>query len=154
MQQKIIKLRQHPSISRRLSDTIELDLTDEKTCLSFCKNNDPTLSKILKLNESQLEELIEILSNNLNDSIKSLDLERETKNLEWITRWIYCLLACLLLPLEPDVHNSLRMIARSCITIISRLTSIANTSEDLLLPWKLIIVVIAINFQQFDLLSL
>lgn len=154
MQQRIIEIRKDPTVNRRLSQSQELDLNDEEACINFCKSNDPMLSTILILNQGQLEELIEILSNSLNDSIEASEFQPETTRLEWITKWIYALLACLRSPLDPEVHNCLRMIAKSCISVTTRLAALPGESNELILPWNLLIVVIAINFQQFDLLSL
>lgn len=154
MQQHIVKLRKDPLINTRLTVNQELDIDDQDACINFCKSNDPRLSTILLLNQGQLEELIETLSITLSNSIEAPEFHLETNSLEWITKWIYALLACLRSPLDPEVHNILRMIAKSCITVTTRLSTIPDTANDLFLPWNLIIVIIAINFQQFDLLSL
>jgi gem associated protein 2 len=100
-----------------------------------------------------LEELIEVLSSHLSEIVSALEPET-ISSLAWITKWIYALLACLRTPLDPEVHSCLRMIAKSCIQITEHLKAIPNTNSDAFLSWNLIIVVISLNFKQFDLLSL
>lgn len=155
MQLRVGEMRLDPSLKNRLTECEELTMitSDDKSCIAFCQNNDPTLSRILGLNQGQLEELIEVLSAELS-SIIAAELPNSIASLFWITKWIYALLACLRSPLDPEVHNCLRMIAKSCIQVTSHMKSISDRPSDLFLPWNLITVVIALNFQQFDLLSL
>lgn len=150
MQQRIIEIRKDSSLESRLSKEIELDTDDEESCVNFFQTNEPVLSTILTLNQGQLEELIEILSSHLSESIENL----ESSDLSWITKWIYSLLACLRSPLDPEVHSCLRMIAKSCIQVTEHLKTLPNSTSDSFLSWNLIIVVISLNFKQFDLLSL
>lgn len=150
IQQRIIKIRKFPWAR---SEDVQLDLSDKISCVNFCKSNDPKLSTILTLDQGQLEELMEIFSSTLKEIIKDPGFQAELTKHDWITKWIYALLACLRTPLDPDVHNCLRMIAKSCITVTSRIAAHPVDSDHVFLPWNLIIIVIAINFQQFDILN-
>jgi survival of motor neuron protein-interacting protein 1 len=99
---------------------------------------------MLALDQGDIQELIENLSNFLADHTESLENE-------WITKWIYSTLACLTIPLFPEVHSSIRTIAKSCIQIIENLIS-SNENADIL-PYNLLITIIVKVFHQFDLLS-
>lgn len=156
MQQRIIDLRSDPAIARRLSsDENGLDTTNKDSCISFCHLHEPKLSIMLTLNQGQLEELLEWLSVHLIRVIASNEFHLQITAYHWITKWMYATLACLRSPLDPEVHNRLRVIAKSCLKVVTHLKSSAEeSSSDTFLPWNLIIVVIAINFHQFDLLSL
>lgn len=150
MQQRIVEIRKDSSLESRLSKEIQLDTENEESCISFFQHNEPVLSLILNFNQGQLEELIEILSSHLSEKIQT----ETAANLSWMTKWIYALLACLRSPLDPEVHNCLRMIAKSCIQVTDTLKTLPDTSGDSFLAWNLIVVVISLNFKQFDLLSL
>jgi Survival motor neuron (SMN) interacting protein 1 (SIP1) len=154
MQQTIAKLRSDPDLSKRLSTTSELNTDSESSSISFCKAHEPVLSTILCLNQGEVEELIETLSTHLHEQISTAEFIEHTTEFDWLTKWIYATLACLRTPLDPEVHNCLRMIAKSCIQVTSQLKSIAGSSGDSFLPWNLVVVVIAICFHQFDLLTL
>lgn len=153
MQQQIIELRKDPQLEAKLSSQ-KFHTSDENSCISFCQQNEPVLSVILALNQGQLEELLEILSNYLRLTIRNTEFQQQIASFDWITKWFYALMACLRSPLDPEVHNCLRVIAKSCIQITKYLKSIPDTASSPFLPWNLIIVVIAISFRQFDLLSL
>jgi gem associated protein 2 len=153
MQQRIVEIRKDSSFESRLSKEIQLDTDEEEICITFFQQNEPVLSTILTFNQGQLEELIEILSSHFSENISSLEPET-IESLSWITKWIYALLACLRSPLDPEVHSCLRMIAKSCIQVTEYLKTLPDTTGDSFLSWNLIIVVISLNFKQFDLLSL
>lgn len=154
MQLRIAKLRNDPDLASRLSTTLELNTMNEKSTTEFCRTHEPVLSVLLTLNQGQVEELIDTLSSYLDDQTSNAEFLENTANFDWITKWIYASLACLRSPLDPEVHNCLRMIAKSCIQVIVHLKTVIELSGDLFLPWNLIIVVIAICFRQFDLLRL
>lgn len=154
MQQRIIELRKVPGLESRLANSYKFDTSEDDDCINFCKDNDPVLSVILTLNQGQLEELIEILSGHLSDTITAPEFPQQISSLDWITKWVYALLACLRSPLDPEVHSCLRMIAKSCIQVTDNLKSLPDSNEDSFLPWNLIIVIIAISFHQYDLLNL
>lgn len=154
MQQRIIDIRNDSSLEENFQEPEDLDTSDENSCVSFCEVNEPTLSIILTLNQGQLEELVENLSNHLLESTQLPEFHEQTSKFLWTTKWIYALLACLRSPLDPEVHNNLRVIAKTCIQIRNFLKAQQETSCEPFLPWNLIIVVIALNFHQFDLLSL
>lgn len=152
IQNRISDIRKDEKTTRRLTTSQVIDVNDANTCLKFCQENDPKLSAILTLDQRQLEGLIDILSSHLND-ICEKPLSDFT-SFYWLTKWIYSSLACLRLPLEPEVHNCIRIIAKSCVQVTNQLKTIPDISGDSFLHWNLIVVVIATNFQQFDLLSL
>ena len=152
MQNKIVEIRKDPTIETRLSE-IDIDSEDEESCLVFFKQNEPVLSIVLIFNQGVLEELIEILSSHLEENISTLEAET-VPSLAWTTKWIYALLACLRSPLDPAVHSCIRTIAKSCIRIIEHLKTLPKTTSEAFLAWNLIVVVIGLNFKQFDLLSL
>lgn len=124
MQQRISEIRKDPTISSRLEKEKFIDTSDEKACISFCESHEPVLSVILVLQQGELEELIEILSKHLSKIAKN------PEDCHWITKWIYASLACLRSPLDPEVHNCLRMIAKSCIQITSRLKTLPEAHSD------------------------
>lgn len=137
-----------------MSASSELDTHDEETCVLFCQQHEPVLSNVLSLNQCQLEQLIEILAEHLSDAIETPEFHEQISNFDWMTKWLYALFACLRLPLDPEVHSCLRTIAKSCIVVIDHLKSLPNAPSDSFLQWNLIVVIIAISFKQFDLLSL
>jgi len=133
--------------------------TSGNKCINFCQKNEPILSIVLKLDQGKLETLTDTLSDYLIDSLETPESLQKLAQTDttWITKWIYAALACLQLPLDPEVHNCLRMIAKSSIQIRNHLKSIpcsSSESESSLFPWNLLIVIVARNFEQFDLLSL
>lgn len=154
MQHKIVELRSDLELPKRLSTTLELDTSSDRATIAFCEANEPILSVMLGLNQGQVEELIETLSDHLLEQISTAEFLEHTTDFDWITKWIYASLACLRTPLDPEVHNCLRMIAKSCVQVTSHLKSVEGSPGDSFLPWNLIVVVIAICFHQFDLLSL
>lgn len=147
-------MRKDPAVEERLSKLDHLNTSHERRCIAFCQQHEPVLSVILALNQGQLEELIEIFSDFLSENIATLEFHQQISSFNWATKWIYASLACLRTPLDPEVHNCLRMIAKSCVQVTNHLKTLPHTSSDSFLPWHLITVVIAINFHQFDLLSL
>lgn len=140
-------------IDSRLDDNIlvavPFDVNCIEACVSYCKENEPKLSFMFALNQRELENLIEHLSNYF---VENVDNKEFMDECSWITKWIYSSLACLRIPLDPEVHNSLRMIAKSCIQLIE--SSSNDDNANLFLPYNLLVTVIANNFHQFDLLSL
>lgn len=62
-------------------------------------------------------------------------------------RWIYSSLGCLHLPLEPNVHSTLREIAKTAIRLRNQLPADAADSAA---PLNLIVCIIAKNFDQAD----
>lgn len=150
--QQIVKMREDENLSKNLSETF--DTSSEKECIEFCNDNEPKLSVMLTLDQNELEELLYNLSSHLGTQVESPEFSKSIKSYHWLTKWIYATSACLRSPLDPDVHNCLRMIAKSCIQSIDCLKLLEGTVEDDFLPWYLIIAIIALYFKQFDLLSL
>lgn len=154
IQNRIIEIRNDGKTNSRLTTSKAIEVDSSDSCLTFCQENDPKLSAILTLDQRQLEELIEILSSYLSDIVTAPKHLSDFATFSWLTKWIYSALACLRLPLEPEVHNCIRMIAKSCVQVTNHLKTLPDISGDSFLHWNLIVVVIATNFSQFDLLSL
>lgn len=157
-------------------DTPELDnaAVDAEKCIAFCKINEPKLSFCLALSQvieifthghfqcyniffyqNKLEDLLEALLDHFQLWIDGdPGFEQPLPNIHWMTKWIYATLCCLHFPLEPNLVNALRSIARICIRLRNSLKSKAESTSESILPFNLIICLIALNFRQFDLLSL
>ena len=144
LQKRIALIRESKHHEDKIIEIFPVDLSDKDDCISYCRDNQPKLSFMLALDQGRLEGLIEQLANYLSENVE------DTTDHSWITKWIYSSLACLHIPLDPEVHNSIRIIAKSCIQIIDGSTE--NKPDQL--PYKLLITIIANNFHQFDLLSL
>lgn len=165
-------LRQHLT-EHNYDNTLEPPMiTDELAWLKFCQQHQPLLSVILRFNQRILEQLLVMLSDWLKgerddgsaaeglpiaaassstsaaaSSVAILDLACSD---QWLGDWLYAVLACLHLPLEPNVHSTLRDIARSCMQLRSRL----KTHEfEKAVPYNLFIYLIGKIFDQLDLLE-
>lgn len=111
--------------------------------LNYCRVKTPLVSAMVQVPQRTLESLIEYQSNWLiDDSIIIPD------HMHWICSWIYASLACLHLPLEPDMHNILRCMAKTCIRLRNSLLQIDTETA---VPLNLLICIISQNFSQFDL---
>lgn len=122
-----------------------VDDDDSTAWQTYCERNDPLLRVMFTIHQRSLEKLIEHQSNWLTDDMQSYE-----KSSKWLCRWIYSSLACLQLPLEPNVHNSLRQIAKTCIRLRNQLTD-SDIDAANVLPLNLIICIVARNFNQLDL---
>lgn len=159
---KILMLRQHLASHNYDNDLEPPLITDEEAWLKFCRENQPKLSIILRLNQRTLEQLLSMLAEWLkgehmeeivcssssaaaNHSI--LDLSNSD---QWLGSWLYAVLSCLHLPLEPDVHFTLRDIARTLMRLRSRLKSQEFQKA---IPFNLFIYLIAKIFDQLDLME-
>ena len=139
---------------------LPMNIEEEAECINYCRDNEPLLSIILTLDSwSQIENFVEILADffdeNLEDlKLKSLDILCE--QLIWIGKWTYALLACLRVPLGPEVHNSIRMIAKACLNILDHFKEKSNLPHDSkqFIHLNLLVTIIVNNFHQYDLLSL
>lgn len=139
------------------SDQLSFVINDEDKVLKYCQDIQPFLSIILNLGQRNLETLLSHLSNYLEDlcentehlnKILKLEDEELRKEHEWISKWIYSGLLCLQLPLDASTHNTLRIISKSSIKI----RNFFNVERhSLLIPFNLLICVIANNFDQLDL---
>ena len=137
-----------------------MSLDNEDKCSEYCCNNDPLFNTIISLGQRRLELLLEYLSNwlcersedeTLLNSIVNNSGDFE-KNHEWLTKWIYSCISCLQFPLDAHVHNSLRVIAKACIKVRSNLKINEEEGSILnVLPFNLLICIIAKSFDQFDL---
>uniref|UniRef100_A0A1I8Q4V1 Gem-associated protein 2 n=1 Tax=Stomoxys calcitrans TaxID=35570 RepID=A0A1I8Q4V1_STOCA len=159
---KILMLRQHLA-THNYDNNLEPPLIDDEGAwLKFCKENFPKLSIILRLNQRTLEQLLTMLSewlsgDNMEELVCSstsaaanhsiLDLANSD---QWLGSWIYAVLSCLHLPLEPSVHSTLRDIARTSMRLRSRLQS---SEFQKAIPYNLFIYIIAKIFDQLDLME-
>ncbi|KFB48201.1 AGAP005413-PA-like protein [Anopheles sinensis] len=151
-----------------------LNFDDRKQLHEYCANNLPYVRILLSIPQRNLEMLLEYLHEWLQDteptSGQSSQDEPSDPELcdatstmtptgskeplrtgcrkDWITQWIYAILACLILPLEPYIHSVLRDIAKSCITLRNELK---QEDEAKVLPLNLLISIISKNFKQADL---
>lgn len=127
-------------------DNIDLqdDLT-ENTWLVYCQKKEPLLQNMLHIHQRDLEKLIEYQSNWLIDDIDWYLIEH------WFPQWVYSSLACLRLPCEPNLLNSLRKIAKTCHHLRNKLSAEESTTIDSVTPFSLIICIVSKNFDQIDL---
>lgn len=107
----------------------------------YCRTKTPLLSIMLHVPQRTLESLIEHQSN-------WLTTNTELENIHWLVSWIYASLACLHLPLEPDMHSVLRCIAKTCIQLRNHLTP---NDKQIAIPFNLLLCIISSNFNQLDL---
>ncbi|KAL7734434.1 hypothetical protein ACLKA6_010761 [Drosophila palustris] len=145
--------------AQRYDQNIEPPLTtDVDKWLQFCREQQPLLSTLLRLSQSDLELLLEMLSRWLQQPeqspvpfdpsepstlYKPLDLVQDA----WLARWLYATLVCLHLPLEPHVFSTLRYIGRSCVVLRNELQP---EELDRAAPYNLIITLIVLVFAQSD----
>lgn len=127
------------------------NLPDDRTdtvWLNYCQHHEPLLNDMLHIHQRDLEELIEFQSNWLIDDI---DWYLENKN--WYPQWVYCSLACLRLPCEPNLLNSLRKIVRTCHRLRNKLNdnNDDNKNNNNATPLSLLICIVSRNFDQSDL---
>lgn len=122
------------------------DDDDSTAWQMYCERKEPLLSVMFTIDQRTLEKLIEHQSNWLTD-----DTQWYSENSKWLSTWIYGSLACLHLPLEPNVHNSLRQIAKTCIRLRNQMNDSDTDAIINVLPLNLIICIVARNFNQLDL---
>lgn len=116
---------------------------DENSWLEYCQNNEPLLTTMFRIPQRTLEIIVEFQAKWLNN-----DLAMYTENKRWLSPWIYSSLACLHLPLEPNMHSILRDIAKTCIRLRNNM---CTTDLDSVLPLNLLICIVSHNFNQLDL---
>lgn len=139
---------------------LPMNIEEEIECINYCRANEPLLSVILTLDSyRQIENFVEILADFFDENIediKSKNLHDLSEELAWIGKWTYALLACLRIPLSPEVHNSIRMIAKSCLNILDHFKATSNLTFDSkqFIELNLLVTIIVNNFHQYDLLSL
>lgn len=159
IQSRICKIRNN-NIEARMLKELPMNVEEEIECIKYCRDNEPLLSIILTLDcYRQIENFIELLADFFDDNIEDFklktlnDLEEE---LVWIGKWTYALLACLRIPLSPEVHNSIRIIAKACLNILDHFKVISNLPYDSkqFIHLNLLVTIIVNNFHQYDLLSL
>ncbi|XP_055902730.1 protein Gemin2 [Eupeodes corollae] len=146
---KVENMRKQPE-SNQASDITPLPLTDdENEWEAFCRKNTPLLSTILRIDQRLLEKLLEFESEWLSDDDgqDGADVDLCGKD-QWLGAWIYSSLACLRMPLEPDVHSILRDIAKTCIRLRNKL---GPEDVEKAVPYNLFILIICKVFAQLDL---
>lgn len=144
-------------LSEKVVYEYPFDPSEEEETLKYCEENEPLLCVLLSMNQGSYQDILEHLSNYLSLKVQDDEFLENVKlsKSSWITKWIYSLLACLSSVLDPEVHHSLRVIAKSCKIIVDHLKTLPEPPDFLtFLPFNLLIVIIAKNFHQFDLLSL
>ncbi|XP_073838044.1 gemin 2 isoform X2 [Musca autumnalis] len=159
---KILMLRQHLA-SHNYDNNLEPPLiSDEGAWLKFCRENPPKLSVILRLKQRTLEQLLNMISEWLkgehmeevacsSSSAAANHAVLDLSNSEqWLGSWLYAVLSCLHLPLEPNIHSTLRDIARTAMRLRSRLKSQEFQKA---IPYNLFIYLIARVFDQLDLME-
>ncbi|XP_053688276.1 protein Gemin2 [Sabethes cyaneus] len=126
-----------------------LNFENRKQMHDYCANNQPFVSVLLSIPQRNLELLLEYLY----DWLQGVPADEHTGEYkryrnDWITQWIYAILACIITPLEPYIHSILRDIAKACITMRNELSA---EEESKVLPLNLLICIISRNFNQLDL---
>ncbi|XP_067613262.1 protein Gemin2 [Eurosta solidaginis] len=161
---------------QKYDQTLEPPLTNEPaTWRKFCQENPPLLKLVLRFSQRTLEQLLEYICDWLregeeNDVLRKLattdDATPSTSNAAcdmtsandekvldltdtdaWIGTWLYATLSCLHIPIEPEVHSTLRDIARVCIRLRGRLP---KTMAGKAVPYNLFICLVAGAFGQSD----
>uniref|UniRef100_A0A1A9WH99 Spermatogenesis-associated protein 6 N-terminal domain-containing protein n=1 Tax=Glossina brevipalpis TaxID=37001 RepID=A0A1A9WH99_9MUSC len=114
---KIIMLRQHLSEHNYDNDLESPLINDDMAWLKFCRDNEPRLSLMLRLNQRTLEQLLSMLNMWLEEDgdcdsapVVTSSSTSSTNNMvldlsstdHWLGSWLYAVLGCLHLPLEPD----------------------------------------------------
>lgn len=119
------------------------DEYDDVAWQNYCRNNRPFLRIMFQIHQRTLEKLIEYQSNWFIENT-----EYYVKNNNWLSPWIYSCLACIHLPLEPNMHSILRDIAKTCIRLRNQMS---DTDINDALPLNLLICIVSRNFNQLDL---
>ncbi|XP_030386975.1 protein Gemin2 [Scaptodrosophila lebanonensis] len=141
----------------KYDESIEPPLTtDIEQWLHFCRDQEPLLSTLLRLSQSDLELLLEMQSHWLkNDPQKNTEPSTSASTSialhgsdAWLARWLYATLATLHMPLEPNVYSTLRSVARACLELRNQLQP---EEEHYATPYNLIITIIVNVFGQADL---
>lgn len=129
----------------------DTDLPEERTetiWLEYCQNHEPLLQNMLHIHQRDLEEIIEYQSNWLID-----DIDWYLQNKNWFPQWVYSSLACLRLPCEPNLLNSLRKIARTCHRLRNKFNANETAHIDNVASLSLLICIVSRNFDQSDLVG-
>lgn len=148
---KIESMRKQQTELENSEDVIQLPLTDdENEWEAFCRKNSPLLSTMLRIDQRLLEKVLEFESEWLSDDDDGQEdvvVDLCGKD-QWLGTWIYSSLACLRMPLEPDVHSILRDIAKTCIRLRNKL---GPKDVEKAVPYNLFILIICKVFDQLDL---
>lgn len=171
--EKVVLLRSELH-RQRYDQTLEPPLTDDPVAWrKFCYDNPPYLKTILRFNQRILEQLLEFIcdwlradeekvilenisteddaipstsSAGCNENMKAAILDLTDTN-AWLGTWLYATLSCLQIPIEPEVHSTLRDIVRVCIRLRGRLPA---TAAGKAVPYNLFILLVAKAFGQLD----
>ncbi|XP_062549949.1 protein Gemin2 [Armigeres subalbatus] len=128
---------------------IYLNFENRKQLRDYCAKNQPFVRILLSIPQRNLEVLLEYLNEWLQEErSEEVSVEERIYRKDWITQWVYAILACIITPLEPYVHSVLRDIAKMCIAMRNDLGA---EDELKVLPLNLLICIISKNFNQLDL---
>lgn len=136
------RYREMADHSKATADVKFPEFGDDLEWLHFCRSTQPLMTVMLRMDQPILEMLLELQTEWMVDAHFAIE------TLSWLGNWIYAELGCLHLPLEPNVHNILRDIARECTKIRHHLSA---DCVHLAAPLNLIICIISSNFDQVDL---
>lgn len=139
---RITVIRQNIQQNYETADIPETNT--EETWLEYCQKKEPLLQNMLHIHQRDLERVIDYQSNWLID-----DKNWYLTNIHWFPQWVYCSLACLRLPCEPNLLNSLRKIVKTCIRLRNSLN--ADETTGAATPLNLLICIVSRNFNQSDL---
>lgn len=161
-----------PQFARRAAATnaepIALPAIDDGPAwCQFMQDNRPLLSTMLRLDQPSLEAVLDYQLDWLingadaadgdddgtaNASANDTSVVWDLAGLAAYGRWVYSLLGCLHMPLEPSVHSTLRAIAKHALCIRNALDA-GEAGTEMAAPLNLLVCIIAKNFGQADLME-
>lgn len=133
----------------------------------FMQENRPLLSTMLRLDQADLEAVLDYQLEWLvngdededEDAAGDADADAAIAVVSWdlaglaaFGRWAYSVLGCLHLPLEPSVHSALRAIAKHALRIRNTLDA-GDEGAEMAAPLNLLVCIIAKCFGQTDLME-
>lgn len=132
----------------------------------------PLLSTMLRLDQQALEQVLEhqlewlLLGDAADDQDEEMEGDEAVENeaeraaavrcswdleaLAALGRWIYSLMGCLLEPVEPQVHSTLRALAQAALEVRNGLAEDEEGAQRAA-PLNLLVVIVALCFGQADL---
>lgn len=142
LRNKISNIREHGVIPLH-GTTLNLpDIEQINEWKTFCKSNKPLLHILTSIPLKNLDRILEYLLNWL----REYSNDDVTTCKEWITLWIYACLACIFIPVEPNIYSVLREIAKFCRDLRER-----NIFPSHNMSYSLLICIISTYFRQLDL---
>ncbi|KAJ8952786.1 hypothetical protein NQ318_008103 [Aromia moschata] len=132
-------------VHSQISTEPSLSNFDEDNFIEYAKKQAPLFSIITQYSQSSKAQMLQIIT-------KYVDLLKPNESIEDnLGTWVYAILALLEIPLSPNCCYLLREFARKCNIIRSQLPD--NAKESLYMPLNLFICIIAIYFNQLDLVD-